>query len=64
MFAAWSRSKSCIISAMPDPASPGPMQLPATWSAAAVGYAEDVVKHAELYAWHRVREPAAPDDDR
>ena len=26
------------------------MQLPATWSAAAVGYAEDVVKHAELYA--------------
>jgi ubiquinone/menaquinone biosynthesis C-methylase UbiE len=26
------------------------MQLPATWSAAAVGYAEEVVKHAELYA--------------
>ena len=26
------------------------MQLPATWTASAAGYAEDVVKHAELYA--------------
>jgi ubiquinone/menaquinone biosynthesis C-methylase UbiE len=32
------------------PPQPGPMQQPATWSATAEGYAEEIVQHAGLYA--------------
>src|SRR5688572_8911077 len=39
----------------PPPGTPGPMQLPETWSATAPGYAEEIVRHAALYAEEALR---------
>lgn len=49
---------------MPDPAPPGPLQQPATWSATAPGYAEEVGTFSAPYAEEALRRvPLRPTDE-
>lgn len=50
--------------ASPTPPAPGPMQLPATWDAVAVGYAEEVQRWVAPFVVEAEREAALGPGDR